>query len=200
MNKTTDCRIKRYVKNCLALAFVLMLSLILSGCDDQQIKTNGEKPKTVTKTETTVKTGKQTTPAAQPEVTIYFPDKTGDKLLPAKRKIKGEAPAEEVISLILEGPDEGERAAGMVRPFPRGVKLLGVTVKNKVARVDFSKELTKNVPEGSTGEIMLAASLVNTLTKCLEIKKVQFLVEGKGIEILSGHLDFSEPMEEFKDY
>lgn len=47
---------------------------------------------------------------------------------------------------------------------------------------------------------MLASSLVNTLTECPEIEKVQVLVEGKEIGSLSGHLDFSEPMEEFKDY
>lgn len=200
MKKTTDCRIKRYVKNCLVLAFVLGLSLALSGCDDMQI--NSGKPAVtdkVTDDGTAVNAGKAK-PETQRKITVYFPNKTGEKLLPAKRKIKGEAPVEEMVSLILEGPDETERADGMVRPFPKGVKLLGVAVRDKVARVDFSAELTKEFQGGSTGEIMLASSLVNTLTKCPEIEKVQVLVEGKEIGSLSGHLDFSEPMEEFKDY
>ncbi len=197
MKKTTDCRIKRYVKNCLVLAFVLMLSLTLSGCDENQ--KHGEKPPVTNNGGVTVNIGK-TKPETQREVTVYFPNKTGDKLLPAKRKIKGEAPVEEIVSLILEGPDDAERADGMVRPFPKGVKLLGVAVKDKIARVDFSVELTKEFQGGSTGEIMLASSLVNTLTECPEIEKVQILVEGKRIESLSGHLDFSEPMEEFEDY
>lgn len=197
MKKTTDCRINRYVKNCLVIAFVLMLSLVLSGCDENQ--KHSEKPPVTSNGEVTVNTGK-TKPETQREVTVYFPNKTGDKLLPAKRKIKGEAPVEEIVSLILEGPDEAEQTAGMVRPFPGGVKLLEVAVRDRIARVDFSAELTKEFQGGSTGEIMLASSLVNTLTKYPEIEKVQILVEGKRIESLSGHLDFSEPMEEFKDY
>lgn len=197
MKKTTDCRINRYVKNCLVIAFVLMLSLTLSGCDENQ--KHSEKPPVANNGGVTVNTG-TTRPETQREVTVYFPNKTGDKLLPAKRKIKGEAPVEEIVSLILEGPDEAERTAGMVGPFPRGVKLLEVAVRDRVANVDFSAELTKEFQGGSTGEIMLASSLVNTLTKYPEIEKVQILVEGKSIESLSGHLDFSEPMEEFRDY
>lgn len=197
MKKTTDCRINRYVKNCLVIAFVLMLSVTLSGCDENQ--KHSEKPPVTNNGGVTVNTGK-TKPETQREVTVYFPNKTGDKLLPAKRKIKGEAPVEEIVSLILEGPDEAEQTAGMVGPFPRGVKLLEVAVRDRVANVDFSAELTKEFQGGSTGEIMLASSLVNTLTKYPEIEKVQILVEGKRIESLSGHLDFSEPMEEFKDY
>lgn len=197
MKKTIDCRIKMYAKHCLVIAFVLMLSLTLSGCDDNQ--KSREKTSATNNGGVTVNTG-ENKPKTQQEVTVYFPNKAGDKLLSAKRKIKGEAPVEEIVSLILEGPDENERTAGMVRPFPKGVKLLGVAVRDKIASVDFSGELTKEFKGGSTGEIMLASSLVNTLAKRPEIEKVQMLVEGKRIESLSGHLDFSEPMEKFKDY
>ncbi|MDO4203579.1 MAG: GerMN domain-containing protein [Selenomonadaceae bacterium] len=196
MKKVMGCSMKQHLKSCLVLVFVLMLSLVLTGCDDTkkaQDKSAGVGSGTAVKKE-------KNKPETQQEVTVYFPDNMGEKLLPVKLKIKGEAPAREMVGLLLQGPGEKERAAGMSRAFPKGVKLLGVTVKDKLAKVDFSKELTENFRGGSTGELMLAASLVNTLTGNPEIKKVKILVEGKEVESLSGHLDLTEPMERFKDF
>ncbi len=196
MKKAVNRGVKQYLKSCLVLAFVLMMSLVLTGCDDGSKapdKSSGMK------TEDTAKKEK-TKPVPQREVTIYFPDSMGEKLLPVKLNITGEATAKETIKQLLAGPGEKERAAGMIKPFPKGVKLLGITVKDKVAKVDFSGELTEKFQGGSTGELMLVGSLVNTLTAMPEIEKVQILVEGKEIESLSGHLDLTEPLERFKDF
>lgn len=196
MNKAMNCRIKRCVKSCLLLAFVLMISLVLTGCDDG--KKNVDKS-SGTGSGTSV-TKEKTKAQAQQEVTLYFPDNMGEKLLPVKAKVSAASPAKETVNLLLQGPGEQERAAGMSKVFPKGVKLLGITVKDRLAKVDFSKELVENFRGGSTGEMMLAASLVNTLTGNPEISRVQILVEGKTVESLSGHLDLTEPMERFKDF
>ena len=196
MKKAVNCRMKRYVKSCVMLVFVLMMSLVLTGCDE----TNKPADKSAAVSSGTTVKEKKNKPEIQPEVTVYFPDSMGEKLMPVKLKIKGEAPAREIINLLLAGPGEKERAAGMTKAFPKGVKLLGITIKDKLAKVDFSKELTENFQGGSTGELMLAASLVNTLTESPEIERVKILVEGKEIESLSGHLDLTEPMERFKDF
>lgn len=196
MKKAVNRGMKQYLKNCLVLAFVLMMSLVLTGCDDES-KAPGKSAGV--KTEDKAKKEKSK-PVPQREVTVYFPDNMGEKLLPVKLKITGEASAKETIKLLLAGPGEKERAAGMIKPFPKGVKLLGITVKDKVAKVDFSKELTENFQGGSTGELMLVGSLVNTLTAMPEIEKVQILVEGKEVDSLSGHLDLTEPLERFKDF
>jgi len=67
---------------------------------------------------------------------------------------------------------------GAQKIFPSGTKILGVTVENGIAKVNFSKEvLSANV--GSAGEALGIQSMVNTLTEFPEIQAVSFLVEGK---------------------
>jgi spore germination protein GerM len=66
-------------------------------------------------------------------------------------------------------------------------------VKDGLATVDFTKELTTRFVGGSTGEEMLVGSLVNTLTEFPEVTSVLILVEGKEIDTISGHLDTSVP-------
>ena len=82
--------------------------------------------------------------------------------------------------------------------FPAGTKLraLFVTPKGE-AYVDFSPELQKNHPGGTTNEILTVYALVNTLTSSLPaITGVQILVDGKEIDTLAGHLDLRRPLEQ----
>jgi len=68
--------------------------------------------------------------------------------------------------------------SGAERVLPPGTKIRGITVKDGLATVDFSREvLHANV--GAAGEALGIQSIVNTLTEFAEIKKVSFLVEGK---------------------
>ena len=78
--------------------------------------------------------------------------------------------------------------------IPKRAKLNGVKVEGKTAKVDFSKELVKNFVGGSTGEEMLLGSIVNTLTEFAEIKNVEFFIDGKKVETISGHSDLTKPI------
>ena len=62
--------------------------------------------------------------------------------------------------------------------FPPETKILGISVENGVATVNFSKEVL-NANVGSAGEALGIQSMVNTLTEFPEIRAVPFLVEGK---------------------
>lgn len=62
--------------------------------------------------------------------------------------------------------------------FPPETKILGISVENGVATVNFSKEVL-NANVGSAGEALGIQSMVNTLTEFPEIRAVSFLVEGK---------------------
>jgi spore germination protein GerM len=79
--------------------------------------------------------------------------------------------------------------------IPEGTVLKEVYLdKNGTAYVDFSIELVKNHPGGSSGEILTVYGIVNTLcANFSEIKNVQILVEGKEIETIAGHLDTRYP-------
>lgn len=41
---------------------------------------------------------------------------------------------------------------------------------------------------------MMVNAVVCTLTEIPEIKKVKFLVDGKDIDTISGHMDLTEPL------
>ena len=78
--------------------------------------------------------------------------------------------------------------------FPKNAKINSVTFKDGTAFVDFDKNITKSFAGGSTGEELLVGSVVRTLTEFKEVKQVRFLVDGKEIETLSGHMDLSAPV------
>lgn len=80
-------------------------------------------------------------------------------------------------------------------PIPKGTKLLGISLKEGIAYVNFSEEFKKNHPGGSLGELLTVYSIVNTLTEFPEVKKVQILINGAVLETLVGHIDLTSPLE-----
>lgn len=82
---------------------------------------------------------------------------------------------------------------GAQRVLPAGTKILGLSIKDGVATVDFSREVL-NANVGATGEALGIASIVNTLTEFPTIDKVQFFVEGSAENGMDwwGHVGLSE--------
>ncbi len=82
---------------------------------------------------------------------------------------------------------------GAQRVLPAGTEILGLTIKDGLATVDFSQEVL-NANVGSTGEALGIASIVNTLTEFPTINRVQFFVEGSAENGMGwwGHVGLSE--------
>ncbi len=56
--------------------------------------------------------------------------------------------------------------------------------------------MVRNHPGGSNAEIMTIYSIVDSICKSFpEIRMVQFLIEGKVVDTLKGHIDVSLPLE-----
>ncbi|WP_196594429.1 GerMN domain-containing protein [Pectinatus sottacetonis] len=132
------------------------------------------------------------------QITVYFPNENGEKLIAARRTIdltktdKYTAAVQELV----KGPKTGEGIA----IIPKQAKLLDVKLNSKgIAIVNFDKNLVKKFVGGSTGETMLVGSVVDTLTNFPEVKSVEFFVEGKQLDTLSGHLDLTTPITRMKD-
>lgn len=131
-------------------------------------------------------------------VTIYFPDANGERLIPTQRQINlnREDKYQAVVQALIDGPISDKEG---IYIMPKDTKLLSVTVKNNIATVDFNQAFKTNFTGGSTGELMLIGSIVNSLTEFEDIKAVRFTINGKVLEALDGHLDLIEPQQRMED-
>ena len=178
----------------------VVLLLLSAGCDsakkveDQGSSTAQQNEAKQPPVDKTAKNDKKT-PAAT-VVTVYFPNADGTKLIAVSKNIKaGDDKYLGAVQALSEEPADKKLTAVM----PKNTKINSVKVDKGIAYVDFSKEFVKNFTGGSTGEIMLVGSIVNTLTEHAEIKSVQILVDSKKIDTLAGHMDLSEPIKRMKD-
>ncbi|HHY46672.1 MAG TPA: hypothetical protein GX506_05155 [Firmicutes bacterium] len=130
------------------------------------------------------------------QVTLYFARVTATDtfLEPVKETTRARGSADvprAALEALAKGPPPG---SGLEPTLPPGTKILGVTVKDGTAVADFSREIRTQFPGGSRAEEILVYSVVNTLTDLPGIKRVQFLVEGKKVETIGGHMGIMEPL------
>lgn len=131
-------------------------------------------------------------------VRIYFSNEEGKALKAEERDIaKGTLSIEirEAIHALISGPK-----GSLTVTVPDGTRLLSIEVKDTVAFLNFSKEISDKHPGGSSAELQTIYSVVDTVTLNFpEIKKVQLLIEGKKVKTLAGHIDISFPLGPNKD-
>ncbi len=129
-------------------------------------------------------------------VSIYLSGSDGKSLAPQKVNIQKGSPTDEagaIINKLIRGPEKGMTT--LVNPIPEGTRLLSVRVKGSNATLDFSKELYKNHPGGSSAELQTIYAIVNSVTLNIPaIKTVRILIGGKGRETLAGHIAISIPL------
>lgn len=126
-------------------------------------------------------------------VVLYFSDENERFLVAEQRFIPKEtnasAQGKELVKALLGGSK-----TGLVNTFPDKVEVQTVKIDNETAYVDFSKNLIKNHPGGSAGEMATIFSLTNTVVENVPgVKKVKILVGGKEIPSIKGHIDTRYP-------
>ncbi len=130
---------------------------------------------------------------AKREVTLFFSDQEAEYLIGEKRQIRKGEDTEEGPKQLLKELIKGPRGK-LLPTLPSRTRVLSIDIDEKgTATVNFDRTLTRDHPGGSSAEMMTVYSVVNSLTfNFPEIKKVQFVVEGKEIESLTGHLSLSQ--------
>ena len=190
------------------LPAMLALLLLTAGCEqppnnppEKPVTTPADKPDKTPPVKPTP--DKPSKPAENPppknqehalDVKVYYPDDSGMKLVEVRREIFVGDDSEKysaAIEVLRKDPVE----ANLTKIFPDNAAINSVTVENGLATVDFDGGILKGFVGGSTGEEFLIGSIVNTLTNFPEVTGVKFLVDGKEIETLSGHMDLSTPLE-----
>ncbi|TMK57225.1 MAG: hypothetical protein E6G60_17190, partial [Actinobacteria bacterium] len=87
------------------------------------------------------------------------------------------------IDALLAGPTPAERAAGDGTAIPAGTRLLGVSIKNGVATVDFTSEYQSG--GGSLAMQVSLGQVVYTLTQFPTVKSVRFAPDGTPVNVFS---------------
>lgn len=126
-------------------------------------------------------------------LTLYFPSADADSVVPEQRLVQvgRDEKLEEVIFRQLQ---KGSMNDGSGSIIPEGTRLLSVGTKDGICTLDLSSEFVDNNPGGTAFEGVLINSIVNSLTELPQVKKVQFLINGKKREVYT-HVTFDEPFE-----
>lgn len=107
-------------------------------------------------------------------VLLYFPSASGRMLVPVTRTVFSDADLTTAMLELAKGPRSD---SGLEAPLPKECGLLGVTMKNGVVTVNFTKEFLTAM-ESDAGKQTLRAVLF-TASQFPGVKKVKIAVEGK---------------------
>jgi germination protein M len=163
--------------------FLLLLGLTLYGCsylnreDASPAPPPGDKPDDLQLRETV----------------FYFPDQEWQVVIPVRLAIPWqEGIARATLGCMTEGqvPDE-ILAVGLAPLLPVGTEILGLTIRDGLARIDFNRAFLDYEVEH---ERLLISGLVYTLTEFTTVNQVELLIEGKNPESLPGGTVTREPI------
>ena len=107
-----------------------------------------------------------------------------NKVFSVERKIlKTQAVARAVLTELLKGPTEEEKAQGFFTSINPGVKIQQLTIENGVAKVDFDEQLEFQVG-GSCRVSAIRAEITQTLKQFPTINSVIISINGRTEDIL----------------
>ena len=162
--------------------------LLLGGCGAAQT-THPDAPKNG---QTVTQQDKKADQSKTSQFTLYRAGR-GGKLTAGTVKISGSRDQRplQLMKELVEKKPEGDTT------FPKGLKVNKVTVKDKVATVDFSREFRTR--RGDQDTLLMLYAIVDTLTGLPEIKSVQCTSAGKKVTVLWGQ-DLDSPLKRNQSY
>ena len=125
------------------------------------------------------------------DVTLYFAQPDATAVSPEQRTITV-PPATGVegrIRIVVEELIRGPMQTNLAPTIPAETRVLGVTVNESTATINFSEEMESRHNGGSAGENMTILSIANTVTEFQGIEFVLMQVEGAPMNIENVVLD-----------
>ena len=113
------------------------------------------------------------------EVQLYFPAQDGRLLVPVSRTVYSSDDVATAVFEFLRGP---KADSGLETPLPEDTQLLGVSVKDGVVTINFSKSFTR-IAEQNDGGVQAMRALMLTCTRYPGVKRVKILVDGEPYEM-----------------
>jgi spore germination protein GerM len=127
-------------------------------------------------------------------VSLFFASPDGSGLVRESRLIDPcsglDECIEEVLGELINGP------IGDLSPsLPETTMYHGVSLNGDLLTIDFGRELPDGIISGSAAEMAAVYSVVNSMAvNFTQVKSVRFLVDGKPMDTLKGHIDLREPL------
>ncbi len=104
-----------------------------------------------------------------------------------------DSPMMDVLNVLLQGPNAGERNRGLESLIPEETKILSATVRGKTAYISFSEDFQFNT-YGVEGYAAQLRQIVWTVTEFPTISDVQILIEGRRIDYLGEGIWIGSPI------
>ena len=130
-------------------------------------------------------------------LTLYFANKTGDKLVAETRDVRYSSNVSKdklIVEKLMQGPNSGD-AYPTINP---NANLLSVTTKDKICYVNFDSTFLTGaydiLPE------LTVYSIVNSLVEGTEAEEVQITINGETNAEYMDAVDLSQPFEENMDF
>ncbi len=116
-------------------------------------------------------------------VILYFGDEQDTKLVKEIRYVdikEAKKGASVLASAMVKELIAGPKAKGLKSVIAEGTTLRSpVTIEERVATVDFTKEFIDNHPGGKSIAELTVYSIVNTLTELKDVERVKIIINGK---------------------
>ena len=104
---------------------------------------------------------------------------------------KTDSPLTDAIKNLLAGPDASDKVRTLI---PSGTKLIGASVKNGIATLNFNEAFVFNQNFGNDGYSAQLQQIVYTATEFSTVNSVQFLIEGEKKDFLVEGLWIGSPL------
>jgi len=111
-------------------------------------------------------------------VQLYFPSQTGRLLVPVTRTVFSHADVSTAVLELAKGPKDD---SGLERALPADCGVKGVTMKDGVVTINFSRAFQETLQSSDGGDQAIRAILF-TCSQFPGVKKVEVLVEGEKLE------------------
>lgn len=122
---------------------------------------------------------------------VYFPEKRDRYVAREEVTVRKTDLVKDKARLVLQRFIQGPKLQALKGPLSKETKLLGISFTGNRLTVNFSS-VGLNLNTDAKGELLFAQSIVWTLTDIKNVRNVQFLVDGKPVSSIGGHISFSD--------
>lgn len=171
------------MKKIRVMAVIMILALMMCSCGSVKTDQDAIEDDLTPTSSLTIDEDEAAVLNEKVPVILYFGDEQQTKLIKEIRYIdikEAKKGAETLASVMVKELIKGPKSEGLSPLIAEGTTLRSpVTIAERVATVDFTKEFIDNHPGGKVLAELTVYSIVNSLTEMKEIERVKITINGK---------------------